>query len=68
MLVLDVSIAGGVGQNYLRAQIEIWDHLLQQLFAFLREELPKIAGTNGANPAAMSGSGPTNSNASTTVQ
>ena len=68
MLVLDVSIAGGVGQNYLRAQIEIWDHLLQQLFAFLREELPKIGGTNGADPAAMSGSSAASSNASATVQ
>jgi hypothetical protein len=42
----DVSVAGGVAQNHLRAQIEIWDHLLQQLISFLREELPKIAGPN----------------------
>jgi hypothetical protein len=45
----DVSVAGGVTQNYLRAQIEIWDHLLQQLIAYLREELPKLAGSSGAS-------------------
>lgn len=38
----DVSVAGGVGQNHLRAQIEIWDHLIQQLVGYLREELPKL--------------------------
>src|ERR1700761_4223764 len=30
VLTHDVSVAGGVGQNHLRAQIEIWDHLVQQ--------------------------------------
>jgi hypothetical protein len=52
LLSLDVSVAGGVAQNHLRAQIEIWDYLLQQLIVYLREELPKLVGTNGANPVA----------------
>jgi hypothetical protein len=46
----DVSVAGGVVQDYLRAQVEIWDRLLQQLISYLREELPKIAGTNAREP------------------
>jgi hypothetical protein len=46
----DVSVAGGVAQNYLRAQIEIWDQLLQQLISYLREELAKGAATNGTGP------------------
>jgi hypothetical protein len=45
---LDVSLAGGVTQNYLRAQIEIWDRLVQELIAYLREELPKLAAETGA--------------------
>ena len=51
----DVSVAGGVAQTYLRAQVEIWDHLLQQLISYLREELPKIAGANatGAGTAGI---------------
>jgi Putative bacterial sensory transduction regulator len=50
ILSLDVSVAGGVAQDHLRAQIEIWDHLLQQLISYLREELAKIAGMNGTAP------------------
>jgi len=48
ILTLDVSLAGGVAQNHLRAQIEIWDHLVQQLIAYLREELARFAAANGA--------------------
>jgi hypothetical protein len=51
---LDVSVAGGVTSNHLRAQIEIWDRLVQELIAYLRDELPKLAPANGANPAAAS--------------
>jgi hypothetical protein len=47
----DVSVAGGVAQNHLRAQIEIWDQLLQQLISYLREELAKGAATNGTGKA-----------------
>ncbi|MBR0869809.1 YbjN domain-containing protein [Bradyrhizobium tropiciagri] len=48
---LDVSVAGGVAPNYLRAQIEIWDRLVQELIGYLREELPKVAATNNAAAA-----------------
>jgi hypothetical protein len=59
VLSLDVSVAGGVAPAYLRAQIEIWDHLIQQLIAYLREELPKLAPANTANPgAALNGQQP----------
>ncbi len=45
---MDVSISGGVAPNHVRAQIEIWDRLVQELIAYLREELPKLATANGA--------------------
>lgn len=38
-LSMDISIAGGVSRDYLRAQIEIWDRLAQELIAYLREGL-----------------------------
>lgn len=40
-LTMDVSLIGGVSANYLRAQVEIWDHLVQALVPYLREELQK---------------------------
>jgi Putative bacterial sensory transduction regulator len=49
---LDVSVAGGVTQNYLRAQIEIWDRLVQDLIAYLREELRHLTAANAATPVA----------------
>ena len=57
-LSLDFSLAGGVTQTHLRAQIEIWDHLVQQLIVFLREELAALAKTRApqapvAGPAAQ---------------
>jgi hypothetical protein len=48
----DVSVAGGVMPNHLRAQIEVWDRLVQELIAYLRDELRQLATTNGATPAA----------------
>jgi hypothetical protein len=45
---LDVSVAGGVAPNNLRAQIEIWDRLVQDLIAYLREELSKLGSTKDA--------------------
>jgi Putative bacterial sensory transduction regulator len=50
VLSLDVSVAGGVAPNHLRAQVEIWDHLVQQLIAYLREELPKVSAAKAASP------------------
>jgi hypothetical protein len=49
---LDVSVAGGVMPNHLRAQIEIWDRLVQELIVYLRDELRQLTATNGATPAA----------------
>ncbi|MCA6108178.1 YbjN domain-containing protein [Bradyrhizobium cenepequi] len=52
-LSLDVSVAGGVTQTNLRAQIEIWDHLVQQLVGYLRDELASLARAKASNaPAA----------------
>ncbi|WP_028164581.1 YbjN domain-containing protein [Bradyrhizobium elkanii] len=53
-LSLDFSVAGGVTQNNLRAQIEIWDHLVQQLVAYLREELANLAKAKAPNAPAAS--------------
>jgi len=54
VLTLDVSVAGGVTQNHLRAQIEIWDFLLQQLIGYLRAELARTAASSAApSPAAI---------------
>jgi hypothetical protein len=45
---LDVSVAGGVLPNHLRAQIEIWDRLVQELVGYLRDELRQLSASNGA--------------------
>ncbi len=36
VLELDVILAGGVSENYLRATAELWDRLLQEFLLFLR--------------------------------
>jgi hypothetical protein len=43
VLCSDVSFAGGVTMLQFRAQIDIWDSLIQQLVPWLREELGRIA-------------------------
>jgi Putative bacterial sensory transduction regulator len=45
VLSLDVTVAGGVSITHVRAQLEIWDQLVQQLIVYLRDELPKLAPT-----------------------
>jgi hypothetical protein len=45
---LDVSVAGGVMPNHLRAQIEIWDRLVQELIGYLRDEMRQLSAKNGA--------------------
>jgi Putative bacterial sensory transduction regulator len=50
-LSLDVSVAGGVSASHLRAQIQIWDHLIQQLITYLREELQKLPAERPASAA-----------------
>lgn len=37
VLEMDVVVAGGVSQNHLRAMIELWDRLLQEFIAYLRD-------------------------------
>ncbi len=36
VLELDVIVAGGVSESYLRATTELWDRLLQEFLLFLR--------------------------------
>jgi hypothetical protein len=62
LLDLDVSVAGGVTRDYLRAQMVIWDQLLQSLIAYLRNELPRLvvsaavaAPPANTAPAALAG-------------
>jgi hypothetical protein len=54
VLCMDIIVAGGVTRQHLRAQIEIWDGLVQQLVPWLREELAKLrpAVTAQVNEAA----------------
>jgi hypothetical protein len=49
---LDICVAGGVTTNNLRAHIEIWDRLLQELVGYLREELSKLGSTAQAEQSA----------------
>lgn len=37
VLEMDVIVAGGVSDNYLRATTELWDRLMQELVLFLRD-------------------------------
>lgn len=50
ILDMDVSALGGVSENYLRTQIEIWDRLIEELIPYLREALRALAKPNGADP------------------
>lgn len=51
---MDISVVGGVTSQYLRAQIEIWDRLVQELIAYLREELRQLGAANEAQAATAS--------------
>lgn len=46
MLELDVILAGGVSENYLRATVELWDRLLQEFLLFLRANASAEAGAD----------------------
>ncbi|MGU9560598.1 hypothetical protein ACQXW1_17725, partial [Lactiplantibacillus pentosus] len=37
VLEMDVVVAGGVSESYLRATAELWDRLLQEFLLFLRQ-------------------------------
>jgi hypothetical protein len=49
VLTMDVSFIGGVMPGYVRAQVELWDHLVQALLPYLREELQKLGPANGTD-------------------
>jgi Putative bacterial sensory transduction regulator len=48
MFCLDICVAGGVAPNNLRAQIEIWDRLVQELTGYLRDELARLGAARSA--------------------
>jgi hypothetical protein len=50
LLDMDIGLFGGVTAAHLRAQIEIWDRVLQELVPFLRDQ---VRGTQTANGAAI---------------
>jgi hypothetical protein len=50
VLSLDVSVAGGVMPDHLRAHVEIWDRLVQELIGYLREEIRELSAKSGATP------------------
>jgi hypothetical protein len=50
-MTMDVSLIGGVAPNHVRAQVEIWDHLVQALVPYLHEELQKITSDKPAEVA-----------------
>jgi hypothetical protein len=47
---MDVSVAGGVTVRHLRAQIELWDRLVQELLFHVRQGI--AAGTAAPQPTA----------------
>ena len=63
IIAMDVVLQGGVPSEHLRAQIEIWDRLLQELLVYLRttatEGTPKkVAPDQDAATARPGGFGP----------
>jgi hypothetical protein len=54
VLSMDILVAGGATTSNLRAQIEVWDRLLQDLIAYLREELRTLNVGQQAAPAPTS--------------
>lgn len=52
VLDMDVVVAGGVDQRYLRANIELWDRLLQEFLLYLRNysSLQKTTGSVQSAP------------------
>jgi hypothetical protein len=69
---LDVSVAGGVMPDHLRAQIEIWDRLVQELIAYLRDELRQISAKSDTTvpvvPQAPEREGVSKASAPATIQ
>lgn len=54
VLEMDVILAGGVGENHVRANAELWDRLLQEFVLFLRQFAQQATEQGGAaEPAAV---------------
>lgn len=53
VLEMDVIVAGGVSENYLRATSELWDRVLQEFVLFLRNYAQQASATAGAGGAAV---------------
>lgn len=51
VLELDVVVAGGVSETYLRATTELWDRLLQEFLLFLRANASPEQGDDAAAAA-----------------
>ncbi len=47
---LDVSVMGGVSPRHLRAKLEIWDQLVQDLIGYLRNELRNLPAVSDQAP------------------
>jgi len=60
VLEMDVVVAGGVSERYLRSMIELWDRLIQEFLLHLRNR-PTLAAAEtatadtGVQPAAVAG-------------
>jgi hypothetical protein len=52
LLEMDVSVLGGVTPQHVRAQIEIWDRLVQELLHYLRSSADKLAAASGSGQSA----------------
>ncbi|GGY04437.1 YbjN domain-containing protein [Paludibacterium paludis] len=55
VLEMDVVVAGGVSETYLRATTELWDRLLQELILFLRDYSTSQARPEGGDAGEPSG-------------
>jgi hypothetical protein len=75
-LALDVIVAGGVTERFLLTQCELWDRLMHDFIAHLRENVPAAAAaataaraaTPAAAPPARPGASPTASQPAPAVQ
>ncbi|WCM18149.1 YbjN domain-containing protein [Paraburkholderia bryophila] len=62
-LEMDVIVAGGVTERYLRSTIELWDRLIQELLLHLRnrpaltEQMAESRATSAASSTAHAGAG-----------
>jgi hypothetical protein len=48
VLDMDIIVAGGVTQNHIRATMELWDRLLQEMMGWLRGDVAAGGAANSA--------------------